>query len=1068
MDIERNLEDQNRINILCYSFGSTSENFFDEVVTLLNKSVTRIHLSPSQQNELKEKGRSAMPQKDWKADWIQCKYFVKNPVIDWPECQIFYKCHVAIVIVDMDVVDVEKIGEDLSKLKKTMSTDQIVPYRIFIFNGNQEEHMKYFSEEKNINFVPKAIREDDRIESLQEEVATVIVTTAIHFFSEMNRIKVDSHTVPLFNAKEEIIKDSAKVKKRKQGRSTKLCGDMSLMLGGYKDAGAYYNLSYENLKDNEDHLWVGKTREGQAASILCEYWFLNKEDQLNNRVLAKVIEEITKKMESASLYFRRAKVVKSADFDKECFFKLLKVLKNLGAKNNFSDFVKFYIDNYGKGAGNLEEHYKMMLKLASFFYEMKMYRKAGLFLKMVADQILQDNFNQDLARDIYLACFPLYNIPLSKEILPDNFPKNEFLKVILENRDISKKIERVSPVLQLQLVNDVLSISSSDLALQTKIISIILHYFREDINTLTQQQLFSHLISLGNRLNKNLKLDLTYLPQVVKITPIVEIIKVNIKQHEPGSDKGSNIFIYNPWKKGNANITDYNWMVGEVCYVKVFLKNVFEFEIFVDMIQLVTEGVRTMTYPTSIIMKKTKKLQELTLKFKPLEKGTINILGVVSKLSNFMHFHPINPKGIALKNPSDQTKATGIKKIPIKERISTLKAYFEDLREEIPLYEGGYFHTRFLIENKSETTLCLRKLMISFAFGDNTTMDREIEVNGREIKKFESLSVIICRAVPEEETGIRELFEMHDHLIFNAFNVANIDKLFKIYVKLIYYESEKPNLSIEDNVAKEVKMMKSLRVYQAKVSDSIAAEDIVLSGKTYKQISVDNSFYLNLEIVRDDPEKNNRDYFVSVYKKGQQKPLVEKLMLGLWSNINMLVKTDRKTLEDQNGAKINPKEVFYAKWKDTNSLDNGYLFLNNVDTEAFEAKAEALKLGIDIETDFLDCENGRHQVKIGELNKIRARVRFSEKEKKKLYVSILLSERDQIEEVIRGGNEKGVLYKGKRNHLVEIGEGKEEVVIETGVILTNKAVDYKVFCFAVDDQNSIIYSFKYKNFIQSM
>jgi len=444
MDIERNLEDQNRINVLCYQFGATSEEFYDKVVTLLNKAVTHVYLSTKQKDELREKGRSALPQKDWKIDWYRCKYYIKNPMVDWPECQIFYKCHVAILIADMNTVNVEKIGEDLAKLKKTMNTDQIVPYRIFIINANQD-HMKYFSEEKNINVLPPVIREEDLIEILQEDMGSVIATVAFHFFSEIYKVKQENHTVPLFNAKEEIIKDTSKIKKRKQGRSLKLCGDMALMLGCYKDASAYYLQSDEILKAIDDHLWVGKLREGQAACVSCEYGFLNKEDQQNIRVLAKVIQAITEKMESASVYFRRAKLAKSSDFDKECFFKLLKVLKNLGAKHNFSDFVKFYIDSYGKGAGNLEEHYKMMLKLASFFYEMKMYRKAGLFLKMVADQIIQDNFNQDLARDIYLACFPLYNIPLSKEILPDNFPKNEFLRVIMENPDLGKKNSESCP-----------------------------------------------------------------------------------------------------------------------------------------------------------------------------------------------------------------------------------------------------------------------------------------------------------------------------------------------------------------------------------------------------------------------------------------------------------------------------------------------------------------------------------------------------------------------------------------------------------------------------------------------
>lgn len=46
-----------------------------------------------------------------------------------------------------------------------------------------------------------------------------------------------------------------------------------------------------------------------------------------------------------------------------------------------------------------------------------------------------------------------------------------------------------------------------------------------------------------------------------------------------------------------------NWMQEKICYVKVFLKNAFDFEIFLDSLVLVIEGVESISYPASLILK---------------------------------------------------------------------------------------------------------------------------------------------------------------------------------------------------------------------------------------------------------------------------------------------------------------------------------------------------------------------------------------------------------------------------------------------------------------------------------
>ena len=631
------------------------------------------------------------------------------------------------------------------------------------------------------------------------------------------------------------------------------------------------------------------------------------------------------------------------------------------------------------------------------------------------------------------------------------------------NKTLDQEISRISPMLQLQLVNDVLAISTNDIPLQTKLISIIMHYYLPDINNYTQQKLYNHLNLLGNMINKSLKLDLTYLPEVVRASPVLEVLKVNIRQHESGVDK-SNIFIYNPWKKGGATIADYNWMVGNVCYVKIYLRNVFEFEIFIDMIMLVTEGVKTINYPTSVIMNKTRSLHELTLKFKPLETGTINVLGVISKLSNFVHFHPINAKGIAIKSFAEDRSSSkdsfGIRNIPIKERVSTLKLWFEDTRDEIQLYEGSRFYTRALVGNKNECVMSLRKAQISFAFSDNTTLDKELNVADIDINQYDTFSVVVCRSLPEEEQSIRELYRMQNHILLNLYGIHNLDKLFKIYVKLIYYAKEKPGISIEDNITKEVKMLKGLSLTNLQIYNSIASEKIRVAGKDYKHISIDQCFYISFDVVRDDPNVNKNNYMLTIYQKGSEDALVEKLMLGANVTEKLIIKVDRVVFKDQKADLQQVKEMFHGRWKDLSAQDNGYLFIKNTDAEPLIEKIENLNLNVIIDVDMPENEDGNKEAKIGELYTMKANVKLSSKEKKKLHVSVIASELGNAEQALLTKSEKGILHKGKKTFLVEMGEGiSNEITVSAKVMFMEKR-QYKLFCFVMDEENAIVYSYK--------
>lgn len=77
--------------------------------------------------------------------------------------------------------------------------------------------------------------------------------------------------------------------------------------------------------------------------------------------------------------------------------------------------------------------------------------------------------------------------------------------------------------------------------------------------------------------------------------------------------------------------------------------------------------------------------------------------------------------------------------------------------------------------------------------------------------------------------------------MLNTNEIHNIDKLFKIYVKLVYYDKEKPHLHIEENIAKEVYIRKGLVMDRFIAYDSFASnETLNILERPFKHYNLDD------------------------------------------------------------------------------------------------------------------------------------------------------------------------------------------------------------------------------------
>jgi len=1063
MDIGRSITDQFDLNVFCTKIGDTPPELYDKVMGLLTRGCQKILLPNILPQEFKALAKEKVPFKDWFMGWINCKYYENPPAVDWAECQIYFKCHAALIIVDMSNCDSQQYTQQLTKLKRILTSENIQCYSILVWNP-VKTHFKYFENEKDIDIVPENITNESLSDFLYKRIQALVVKTAMFFLRLIDKLTSDSHTIALFNAKEEVPKDHAKVKKKKQGRALKICGDLALLLGCWNDAETYYTKAHKHLDANDDFVWLGKVKEGQMACLFLQYKFGEAEQDTPDKIMKRLALNSKEKLEPASALYKKVKTTQGLESDIELYFKRLKLFKELKSTADFHELFKHYPDIVKIGLKG-EAIYKGMLLIASFFYDMNMYKKAGLYLKLLADTIVADQYDLMLARDIYLACFPLYNMPLPATTLPESYPKRDFLKVITDNKDLSQVIVRTVPKVQIQLIRDVMKLSLHDKPLEARMLAIIMHYFMKDLDDQTQKFLYSKFITLGNSLTMNLSLDLHLLPKVLQLNPVAETVKLSVKYLDK-TPKGD-IFIYNPWKGAAGKAEEYNWMEGNDCFVKVQLSNKFPFKIHVDKLGLVTEGVQIIHYPVSLTLNERQKAQEIPLKLKILEAGKLNILGVFVKVSNFVCFHPVNNKGVVL-SPEVAEKLgkekVGIRKIPIAKRINSLKLRFEDKDDVVEASRKSPFKLRILVENKNDCVMCVYKLLFTFVFTDTTVLDKEIDPDLVELGGLEVFSIVLYRSILEQESQIVK--DEHQMILnFDVNAIPNIDSLSKVYLKLVYYESEKPDVHIEDNISKHIFMRKGLSVGGFEVHDSFSLQEIEMNNQIYHHINVDECLYVVLQVFKNDGLNDESEYSVSFQRSDTGEVLCSGILSSTRQNTKLAIKLDKETALKWVREPSFIKDLIYGNWKERDHLGSGFMFLENIDVTPLIVKLNNYRLSINMNVNIVpDSQEGKFLARKRELYKIDIKIGLQDVKNKRLNSFVIISDDSHLQKNLVMDSSKAVIYKGKKTFAVDLNEGEMTGSGSIEVMFMENR-DFKIFCFVVDEEDLTVYSYKHPYYI---
>ncbi|XP_066984231.1 protein brunelleschi [Macrobrachium rosenbergii] len=465
--------------------------------------------------------------------------------------------------------------------------------------------------------------------------------------------------------------DSRTNKKRCVGRLRKQLADLTLQAGLPTEAISHYAHAADTLKNCNDWLWLAACFEGLcAASVIMLYPNLRKSSGLQRFCSLGVGGQgsgVANRSRNGSVNTNslptglEPSVAKQAN--KLCF-----------SPDDIVDKYREAIVHYSKyrNAGVVET--EASIKAVHVLIELRRYLMAADFLANVVFINLQLSDEEKIAR--FSALSDLYHqigfhrkasffrrVAAMRCVAPQNQQPDwgqcyrlllqtlEGYKVCLDPLEFRKDGSQGWPSLQIQILQELVGTSRrmGQNAFCTRHQAFLVSAMLPHMSDVEKQEMATMLESLSNRCASGTA------PLVVQDTGII-IPPVNFlniptcrgirimapdigrkaERITPSADGDSGPFIFTPFTSLTSTINrsqgkmDFDWVEGDVCEIVLELENPMPFELKVTSMMLITEGVQFESWTSTVVLKKEKGLQPVTLRGRPQGSGELRVIGYSS------------------------------------------------------------------------------------------------------------------------------------------------------------------------------------------------------------------------------------------------------------------------------------------------------------------------------------------------------------------------------------------------------------------------------------------------------
>lgn len=416
------------------------------------------------------------------------------------------------------------------------------------------------------------------------------------------------------------------------------------MAGSPLDATRHYKLAAELTKANYDLLWHIGVIEGQAATAVA----LEEENDNPNFVDA-VIPAYNQVLDDL------AKIPYTFFLSIESAFRLARYL----AQYDQTVLVARTLDRAYQLHRELSAHDQTIVitEIALLCKQLNLQRKFA-FYSLKAAEVYEELRQYGSAYTLLCMIAPLYGLADFSESISQELDAD---RRRAENNYMSETTEKQGKVgrwfaLQRYLMERIIINANRMYSkhASASACSFLLRALHPWLDAQTQKSIAADLWSITSMLPLNSKVDLTGLPVLQKVRPLEDTnlvpTKVKLAHGINGAapEDDEDVFLFSPADDECHVRRTITCVADEMLQVEVFLSNPLKFEVIVQRLSLSTSGVAFEAYPVSLTLGPESFDQRVVLSGKPLEPGTLAIVGCHIRVFNLTCEHPVDDAGLGI------------------------------------------------------------------------------------------------------------------------------------------------------------------------------------------------------------------------------------------------------------------------------------------------------------------------------------------------------------------------------------------------------------------------------------
>ena len=572
MELRQSLPELGEVRVLCLPMGAISPGRFDYYLTALRQSLSCIQLESLNFSQDKTNSLSLYVAQTWTGA-IRFRYLSESK-FDSPASVHLSRHYLMVFGITEQSHNIQGLYVELETLVQELN--HVLVWKLFSFEPEVSHSELENTAPHLINFYPGQ-DESHLLASLETVLHDLSFFLVISAAQRMQHLRDSTFDIRLPED------DESKLRKRREGRVEKLCGDLCALAGVRSDAEFHYKKAYELQKYNNDYAWMGGTMECLAmVELLAE--------MAKNGGIQVYSDWIVGKLKEAMYFYSKGKEVL---LQAESSLRFTRYIFDCARRREALEFLMKSIEWVQTELPPTDKI--AWIQEAGLLCISSGYSRKGAFLLRIAARLCLETGNHTNAYQLLMRTAKVYQLAIVEGecgyYAPPQTTSSKYNKELYRYREKVEPWKRLPrpqgwAILQHEVLKDLRAAAHAccDLPSEALCLSAEIQLLHTSFSTDKLHSLRIELEARCSNLSPDISLPLFLYPLLLRIEPIKS--RHQIAKIDP---EAADLFLFSPWDQEKLE-KELNWTVGSILGVNVYMQNVFPFDVTVDKANLVVEG----------------------------------------------------------------------------------------------------------------------------------------------------------------------------------------------------------------------------------------------------------------------------------------------------------------------------------------------------------------------------------------------------------------------------------------------------------------------------------------------